>query len=119
MLNILITFLTFLLILVSLFMVLVVLMQRANSNAGLGSAFGGGMAESAFGAETTSVLVRMTKWSAAAFFLISLSLYLLYMAQAGVEEAPEELPDIPAQSAPAIPEATEESSDSTRPESDQ
>lgn len=104
MLSILITFLTFVLILVSLFMVLVVLMQRANSNAGLGSAFGGGMAESAFGAETTSVLVKMTKWSAALFFLLSLTLYLLWMAQTAAVEEAEVLPDIPVQEAPAAPE---------------
>jgi preprotein translocase subunit SecG len=102
MINILISFLTFVLILVSLFLVLVILMQRANSNAGLGSAFGGGMAESTFGAETTNILVRMTKWSAALFFLLSLSLYLLYMAKTAPEAGYEEdLPDIPVHSAPA------------------
>lgn len=102
MINIVISFLTFVLILVSLFLVLVILMQRANSNAGLGSAFGGGMAESTFGAETTNILVRLTKWSAALFFLISLSLYLLYMASTAPEAGYEEdLPDIPVQSAPA------------------
>jgi preprotein translocase subunit SecG len=81
MINILISFLTFVLILVSIFMVLVVLMQRANTNSGMGSAFGGGVTESAFGADTTNVLVKATKWSASVFFAISLVLYLLYMAK--------------------------------------
>lgn len=112
MLSILITFLTFVLILVSLFMVLVVLMQRANSNAGLGSAFGGGMAESAFGAETTNVLVKMTKWSAVLFFVLSLTLYLLWMAQVSSTEAVEDLPDIPVQQMPGtqeeVPAATQD-----------
>ena len=81
MLNILISLLTFVLIIVSLFMVLVVLMQRANSNAGMGSAFGGGVAESAFGADTTNVLVRATKWSAVAFFVLALVLYLLFISR--------------------------------------
>lgn len=115
MVNILISFLTFVLILVSLFLVLVVLMQRANSNAGLGSAFGGGMAESTFGAETTNILVRLTKWSAALFFVLSLSLYLLYMGKTAPTQAEaEELPDIPGSTVPAefpevddIPAATE------------
>jgi preprotein translocase subunit SecG len=83
MLNIIISLLTFVLILVSLFMVLVILMQRGNSNSGMGSAFGGGVAESAFGAETTNILTRATKWSAVAFFVIALSLYLMYMSQQG------------------------------------
>ncbi len=97
MLNIIISLLTFILILVSLFLVLVILMQRANSNAGMGSAFGGGVTESAFGTETTNVLVKATKWASAAFFVISLTLFLLYMSRVGQQEkAPvDELPDIP------------------------
>ena len=81
MLNILISLLTFVLIIVSLFMILVVLMQRANTNAGMGSAFGGGVTESAFGADTTNVLVKATKWSAVAFFVLALVLYLLFIGR--------------------------------------
>ena len=55
--NILITIFTFLLIIVCLFLVFVVLLQRANTNAGLGTAFGGGIAESTFGANTGNILV--------------------------------------------------------------
>jgi len=98
MLNIIISFLTFVLIIVSLFMVLVILMQRASANAGMGSAFGGGVAESTFGAETTNILTRATKWSAWAFFLLALVLYLLYMwreAEAA-KMGPADLPDLPA-----------------------
>lgn len=97
MLNIIISLLTFVLILISLFMILVILMQRANTNAGMGSAFGGGVAESAFGAETTNVLVRATKWSAGAFFVIALILFLLYLGRASQAEnaVVDELPDIP------------------------
>ncbi|HSH10040.1 MAG TPA: preprotein translocase subunit SecG [Oceanipulchritudo sp.] len=108
MLNILISLLTFALILISLFLVLVILMQRANSNAGMGSAFGGGVAESAFGTETTNVLVKATKWSALAFFVIALVLYLLFMSREGsvgkVQES--DLPDIPVveQSQPVMTE---------------
>lgn len=98
MLGIFITLFTFILILVSLFMVLVVLMQRANTNAGMGAAFGGGVADSAFGADTTNVLTRATKWSAVAYFLIASALYLMYIAQgstAAVED--EALPEISAE----------------------
>lgn len=79
MLNIVISFLTFVLILVSLFLVLVILMQRGSSSGGMGAAFGGGVAESAFGAETTNILTKATKWAAVAFFILSLVLYLLYI----------------------------------------
>jgi preprotein translocase subunit SecG len=97
MLNIIISLLTFILIIISLFMVLVILMQRASTNAGMGSAFGGGVAESAFGAETTNILTRATKWSAVAFFVIALTLYLMYMSQQAPKNSvsESELPDIP------------------------
>lgn len=103
MLNIIISFLTFVLILVSLFMVLVILMQRASANAGMGSAFGGGVTESAFGADTTNILTKATKWSAFAFFILALVLYLLYMSQnpeAGLQNDAD-LPDIPVATQPA------------------
>ena len=113
MLNILISLLTFVLILISLFLVLVILMQRANTNSGMGSAFGGGVTESAFGAETTNVLVRATKWSAIAFFIIALVLYLLFMSREGraSKSVDTDLPDIPvleetvpAEEVPVVPE---------------
>jgi preprotein translocase subunit SecG len=114
MLNIIISLLTFVLILVSLFMVLVILMQRGNSNSGMGSAFGGGVAESAFGAETTNILTRATKWSAVAFFVIALSLYLMYMSRQGSQAtlddtAPPEMSmmEAPAPATPAGPVADE------------
>lgn len=100
MVNILITFLTFVLILVSIFMVLVILMQRASANAGLGSAFGGGAAESAFGAETTNILTRLTRWSAFAFFGISLVLYVLWLERSSEARRGDE-GDLPAISVPA------------------
>lgn len=118
MLNIVISFLTFVLILISLFMVLVILMQRASSNAGMGSAFGGGVTESAFGAETTNILTRATKWSALAFFIIALVLYLLYMSrETGSRTASQaDLPDIAVSEPAALPgagDAGETPADST------
>ena len=94
MLDIVISFLTFVLILVSLFLVLVILMQRGSSSGGMGAAFGGGVAESAFGAETTNILTKATKWAAFAFFIIALVLYLMYMSKTAdstvsVEALPE------------------------------
>jgi preprotein translocase subunit SecG len=97
MLTIVINLLTFVLILVSLFMLLVILMQRANSNAGMGSAFGGGVTESTFGAETTNILEKATKWAALAFFILALVLYLLFMSResANAKVSDTDLPDIP------------------------
>jgi len=67
---------TFILIIVSLFMMLVILMQRSKSDGGLGSALGGGMAESTFGAETNTVLFNATRNAAIVFFVLSFGLYL-------------------------------------------
>ncbi|MDQ8202877.1 preprotein translocase subunit SecG [Pelagicoccus sp. SDUM812003] len=69
-------FLTIVLVLVSLLLILVVLMQRGNANGGLGSAMGGGMAESALGAETSSVLTRWTRNISIIFFVMVFGLYL-------------------------------------------
>lgn len=74
--NILLGILTFVLILVSLFLVLVVLAQKAKSDSGMGAAMGGGMAEAAFGADTSNVLSKATINAAIAFFVIAFALYL-------------------------------------------
>lgn len=96
MIDIFITILTFVLIVISAFLVLVVLMQRSNANAGMGAAFGGGMAESTFGAEAGNILTRATIVAAALFFLTSTGLFLLHMNHKGArgksETAPYQLP---------------------------
>jgi preprotein translocase subunit SecG len=78
--NLLIGIFTFILILVSIFLVLVVLMQKAKSDGGV-AAMGGGAAESAFGAETGNILTGATIKAAIAFFLISFGLYLAHIYQ--------------------------------------
>lgn len=67
--------LTFVLILVSIFLVLIVLMQKSKDG-GMGAALGGGAAEAAFGADTNNVLVQATKYSAILFFVLAFVLYL-------------------------------------------
>ena len=52
-------------LIVCVLIVLVVLMQRPRSE-GLGAAFGGGMTENLFGAQTTHVLAKLTTWLAGA-----------------------------------------------------
>src|SRR6201987_3690723 len=61
-------------------MVLVILMQRPKSE-GLGAAFGGGVTENIFGAQTTNVLVKFTSYLAGFFFLVTFVLSILYAHQ--------------------------------------
>ena len=65
---------------VALLMILVILMQRPKSE-GLGAAFGGGVTENIFGAQTTNVLVKFTGYLAAIFFLVTFALSILYAKQ--------------------------------------
>jgi preprotein translocase subunit SecG len=67
---------TFLLIVNSIILVLLVLMQKTKSDGGMGAAFGGGVAEATFGAETTNVLSKATIYAAIVFFVLSFTLYL-------------------------------------------
>ena len=99
--NILLTVFTFLLIIVCLFLVFVVLLQRANTNAGLGTAFGGGIAESTFGAETGNILTKSTIVASVAFFVISFGLYLGYIAK--LDDSVEEGESLPQFSSEPLP----------------
>jgi preprotein translocase subunit SecG len=63
--------------LVAVVMTLVILMQRPKSE-GLGAAFGGGVTENIFGAQTTNVLTKFTGWLAGIFFVLTFVLGLLY-----------------------------------------
>ena len=75
--SLLINFLLALEVIVGLLMILVILMQRPKSE-GLGAAFGGGVTENIFGAQTTNVLTTVTAWLAGIFFLLTLVLSILY-----------------------------------------
>jgi len=80
--TLLISLLTLVLLLISAFIVLIVLMQRTSQSGGMGAALGGGAAESAFGSETNSILMKGTVYGIVAFFVVALSLYLLYQSEA-------------------------------------
>ncbi len=104
--SIVINVLTFILILTSLFLVLVVLMQRAKTDGGMGAAMAGGATESAFGAETSNVLTGATIKAAIVFFVLSFGLFLANIYQSKHREAGDEkLPAIvaPAATAAAAP----------------
>jgi preprotein translocase subunit SecG len=113
-------------VLVALLMVLVILMQRPKSE-GLGAAFGGGVTENIFGAQTTNVLVRFTGWLTGIFFALTFLLSILYShktsrdtglrqqllqqqthAPAAASPAPANpnAPAVPAPGAPVLPAAS-------------
>src|SRR3954469_8271626 len=102
--SILLTLLTGVLILVSLFLILVVLMQKSKDG-GMGAALGGGAAEAAFGADTSNVLSKSTIYAAILFFVLAFVLFLGRIWErkhAGVG-AGSALPTI---AAPAVPPST-------------
>ena len=107
--SILIGIATFVLILVSIFMVLVVLAQKAKNDGGVGAAMGSGVTEATFGAETGNVLTTATIRAAVAFFVLSFLLYLghIYQRSHGTASGGA-LPtiDTPALPAPAADAAT-------------
>jgi len=74
--NLLINLLLGFFVVVSVLMVLVILMQRPKSE-GLGAAFGGGVTENIFGAQTTNVLVKFTTWLAGIFFALTFAISIL------------------------------------------
>ena len=69
-----------LLFLVCILAVLVILMQKPSANAGMGAALGGGAAESVFGGESANVLTKFTSFLTVLLFLLSLGLYLAFVA---------------------------------------
>tara|TARA_B100000809_G_scaffold260058_1_gene306283 strand:+ start:189 stop:662 length:474 start_codon:yes stop_codon:yes gene_type:complete len=93
-------------VLVSALLILVVLMQRPKQE-GLGAAFGGGVTDQVFGAQTTNVLQKGTVYLGTLFMLLSLGLAILIgnkNHQAGINKVdppsvesaqavPGELPD--------------------------
>ena len=83
---ILINFLLVVEAIVALLMMLVILMQRPKSE-GLGAAFGGGVTENIFGAQTTNVLTTVTTWLASIFFILILALSILYAHRGAPDSA--------------------------------
>jgi preprotein translocase subunit SecG len=107
-LPIVINFLVAILVIVSLLIILLVLMQRPK-NEGLGAAFGGGMTENLFGAQTTNVLQTVTRYLGGIFFALTLLLSWLYVKKSTSGgstlqqrlSAPTVIPATPAPATPA------------------
>jgi preprotein translocase subunit SecG len=112
-------------VLVSFLIILLVLMQRPKSE-GLGAAFGGGLTDNLFGAQTTNALQSITRWLGGIFFALTLTLAILYAKQATgdsaiakkllSEPAPAAETTVPAP-APAAPAAPATPTTPTAPES--
>jgi preprotein translocase subunit SecG len=101
------------LFLVCILVVLVILMQRPSANAGMGSALGGGAAETVFGGESANVLSKMTTTLTVILFILSFGLYLGFVAREkpvtkaldAKATAPVAAPAAPAAAAPVAPVA--------------
>ncbi len=106
--NILINLLLVAFVAVSLLLILVVLMQRPKQE-GLGAAFGSGMTDQMFGAQTTNVLQKGTAYFGTAFLLLALVLSILIAKrnyEKGIVDTPPPATD-PAM-APDVPQADPE-----------
>jgi len=116
--NLLINFCVVLFVLVAALMVLVILMQRPKSE-GLGAAFGAGVTENIFGAQTTNVLVKFTTWLAGIFFALTFALSVLYAHHSVASSAfrRELMKTQPGQTSPAPvgPQTSPASSPATTP----
>ncbi len=73
--------LTFALVIDCLLLALLVLVQLPKKEAGLGQAFGGAATDALFGAGSGNALTKLTKYSAGAFFVLTLIISILFNRQ--------------------------------------
>jgi|GEM_PF-1019525 len=84
MISVFIGILTFILVVDSLFLILLVLIQLPKKDAGAGMAFGAGATEALFGAGSGNALTKITKYVATAFFILALTLSVLHTRRANM-----------------------------------
>src|SRR6266436_6245146 len=70
--------LTFIMVLDCLLLILLVLIQLPKKEAGAGLAFGGSATDALFGAGSGTVLTKITKYCATAFFILALMLAVMW-----------------------------------------
>lgn len=101
--SFLIGLLTVVLVLTGLFLGLLVLIQLPKKDAGVGSAFGGGMTDSIMGAGSGNVLTMATRYSTGIFLVVSLLLSILMTNEKNSGKANfEKALDQAAATAPAV-----------------
>jgi len=75
--SLLIGLLTFILVINSILLVLLILIQLPKKEAGAGLAFGAGTTDALFGAGSGTVLTKLTKYATGAFLLLCLTLSIM------------------------------------------
>jgi protein translocase SecG subunit len=108
--------LTVVLVVDCLLLGLLVLIQLPKKEAGVGVAFGGGATDALFGAGSGNALTKLTKYTAAAFFVLVIVLQILKVNQEGYNPSatkrafdklpPVQQPILPATPAPATAPST-------------
>lgn len=103
--TILIWILTAIHVVVALFLIGIVLMQKSQDQ-GVGAAFGSGVTDSVFGAGTTTALVRMTIWCACIMLGTTLLLAVLHSRRSDNTGSvlQRALQSAPAATAPVMPQ---------------
>ncbi len=100
-------------VLVCILLVLIVLMQRPRSE-GLGTAFGGGVADTLFGSSAGNVLTKITTWLGIIFFVTTISLAFLYShrpTSSGLGSKLKAGPSVPTKETnPSAPPSSEKTS---------
>jgi preprotein translocase subunit SecG len=109
--SVLIVLLTAVHVLVALFVIVLVLMQKS-SEQGVGAAFGGGVTETVFGAGTTTALVRLTIWCACLLLATTLILAVLHSHRSKrggslMQRSLATMPMAPTAQQPAFPLASQ------------
>ena len=99
---------TVVLVLDSLFLILLVLVQLPKKEAGIGQAFGGGATDALFGAGSGNALTKMTKYATGIFFVLTLSIYIMYnhQARAGSRRFASQIQRAPRESEPGAASST-------------
>lgn len=102
--------LTFVMVIVSVALILLVLIQLPKKEAGAGLAFGGGASDALFGAGSGNVLTAATKYAATAFFILAILVGLMQSkfspSARRTTELEKALQEQTAQPAPATAPAT-------------
>src|ERR1044071_9838944 len=75
-------FFTVVLVVDCLLLILLVLVQFPKKEAGIGQAFGGSATDALFGAGSGNALTKMTKYATGIFFVLTLTIYIMYNHQA-------------------------------------
>ena len=106
MMNLLIGFLTVVLVLDCLFLILLILIQLPKKEAGAGIAFGGAATDALFGAGSGTALTKITKYCAGVFLGLALFLSILNSHRGGSDSLANKLSRKASVAPPVVPSLT-------------